>query len=212
MGSTLGGTLVSVSQLSSYRSNLRHGHQASGGESLPSDVGECMQREVQALAGLKRRLRDDDARSMVVREHVADALTALSQQRLASAVEALVRGTAGAREVPMFQVVRYAAARGVENMFRRGRSQRAAGSREARSRGAALSGGLSCLGSWPYFVPYTHTPSGMYRASEKYYKKTLCTYNPRRREPRSSWVGFKKAYPGGRRGERPPRGVKQQWL
>ena len=107
------------------------------GESLPSDVGECMQREVQALAGLKRRLRDDDARSMVVREHVADALTALSQQRLASAVEALVRGTAGAREVPMFQVVRYAAARGVENMFRRGRSQRA-GSREARSRGAAL--------------------------------------------------------------------------
>ena len=48
------------------------------GESLPSDVGECMQREVQALAGLKRRLRDDDARSMVVREHVADALTAFS--------------------------------------------------------------------------------------------------------------------------------------
>ena len=78
------------------------------GESLPSDVGECMQREVQARwLGLERRLRDDDARSMVVREHVADALTALSQQRLASAVEALVRGTAGAREVPMFQVVRY---------------------------------------------------------------------------------------------------------
>ena len=65
------------------------------GESLPSDVGECMQREVQARwLGLERRLRDDDARSMVVREHVADALTA-SQQRLASAVEALVRGPAG---------------------------------------------------------------------------------------------------------------------
>ena len=102
------------------------------------------ERSAGALAGLERRLRDDDARSMVVREHVADALTALSQQRLASAVEALVRGTAGAREVPMFQVVRYAAARGVENMFRRGRSQRA-GSREARSRGAALGSELSWI-------------------------------------------------------------------
>ena len=134
MGSTLGGTLVSVSQLSSYRSNLRHGHQASGGARASRATWASACREKCRRAGW---------------------------------------GSRGgcATTTPL-----YAAARGVENMFRRGRSQRAAGSREARSRGAALSGGLSCLGSWPYFVPYTHTPSGMYRAFEKYYKKTLCTH------------------------------------
>ena len=92
MGSTLGGTGVRRSSPAIARTC--DGHQASGGESLPSDVGECMQREVQA-------------------------------RWLGS------RGGC-ATTTPL-----YAAARGVENMFRRGRSQRA-GSREARSRGAAL--------------------------------------------------------------------------
>lgn len=59
--------------------------------SLPDDIGECMQREVHALAGAKRKLRDEDGRAQTARDQVADALTA-SQQRLSSAVEALVRG------------------------------------------------------------------------------------------------------------------------
>ena len=84
------GLVVAALQLSLELATDTRPHVAS----LSNDVGECMQREVHALAGLKRRLRDDDARSRDVREHVADALTA-SQQRLASAVEALVRGPAG---------------------------------------------------------------------------------------------------------------------
>ena len=58
--------------------------------SLPDDIGECMQREVHALAGAKRKLRDEDSRAQTARDQVADALTA-SQQRLSSAMETLVR-------------------------------------------------------------------------------------------------------------------------
>jgi hypothetical protein len=62
---------------------------------LPDDVGECLQREVHALAGIKRKLRDEDGRAQSAREQVADALTA-SQQRLSTAVEGLVRAGAAA--------------------------------------------------------------------------------------------------------------------
>ena len=59
--------------------------------SLPEDVGESLQREVHALAGAKRKLREEDGRAQAGRDQVADALTAM-QQRLTSTVETLVRG------------------------------------------------------------------------------------------------------------------------
>ena len=66
------------------------------GGALPEAVGETMQREVHALAGVKRRLREEVSRSQSAGEQLADALTG-SQQRLASAVEALLlRGSEAA--------------------------------------------------------------------------------------------------------------------
>jgi hypothetical protein len=58
--------------------------------SLPEDIGESLQREVHALAGTKRKLRDEDGRAQAARDQVTDALTAM-QQRLTSMVETLVR-------------------------------------------------------------------------------------------------------------------------
>ena len=61
-----------------------------GTASLADDVGERMQQEVHALAGIKRKLREEDGRAQASRDLIADALTA-SQHRLAAAVDTMVR-------------------------------------------------------------------------------------------------------------------------
>ena len=61
-----------------------------GEANLPQDVGEALQREVHALAGIKRKLKEEDLRAQSVREHTAENLVT-AQNRLSALVDSILR-------------------------------------------------------------------------------------------------------------------------
>ena len=159
MGSTLGGALVSVSQLSSYRSNLRHGHQASGGARASRATWASACREKCRRAGwareeAARRRRQVDGRARARRRRA---------DRAFSATIGFCRRSFGARNCGRARSPNVPA--WVENIFRRrapeswqqrGESRAALGSELSRATPRHFTAGRGELPPSPLFILLVH--------------------------------------------------------